>query len=132
MLKTPLIAIALVVAASVFGAAGQYLFKAGVDRAPRQALGFLASPWVWAGMGCYIAVMACFTSAFRAGGTVTVLYPIYASTFIWAALMGWALYGQPVRPVHVVGMVLLVGGMYLMGVGNAATPSDPAQSAAAT
>ena len=70
-------------------------------------------------MACYIAVMLLFTRAFRAGGTVTVLYPIYASTFIWAAVIGQAWFGQPIRPVHVGGMVLLLAGIYLMGVGNA-------------
>jgi multidrug transporter EmrE-like cation transporter len=66
--------------------------------------------------------MLLFSLAFRRGGTVTVLYPIYASTFIWAAIMAWAIYGQPIRPIHVAGMVLLIAGMVCMGWGNAATP----------
>jgi drug/metabolite transporter (DMT)-like permease len=44
-----------------------------------------------------------------------VLYPIYASTFIFAALIAWAAYGAPIRPANVCGMALLVGGMYFMG-----------------
>jgi multidrug transporter EmrE-like cation transporter len=121
VLRTPIVAIVFVLIASVLGAAGQYLFKAGTDRAGDHPLGFLLSAWVWAGMACYLAVMFLFTSAFRAGGMVTVLYPIYASTFIWAALMGWMFYHQPVRPIHVLGMLLLVVGMYCMGVGNSGT-----------
>ncbi len=118
MLKTPIAAIVYVLIASVLGAGGQYLFKAGTDRAGENSFSFLISPWVWTGMGCYLAVMFLFTSAFRAGGTVTVLYPIYASTFIWAAVMGQMFYGQPVRPIHILGMLLLLVGMYCMGVGN--------------
>lgn len=118
MLKTPTAAILYVLVASVLGAAGQYLFKAGTDRGGNTPFSFLASPWVWMGMACYLAVMFLFTSAFRAGGMVTVLYPIYASTFIWAAVMGWAFYGQPVRPIHLLGMLLLIVGMYCMGVGK--------------
>jgi len=117
---TSILAILYVLAASVLGAGGQYLFKAGVDRGGAGWLSFLTSPWPWAGMACYVAVMGLFTSAFRAGGSVTVLYPIYATTFIWAAIMGAAFYGQPIRAVHVAGMLLLVAGMALMGVGNAA------------
>ena len=116
---TSILAILYVLAASVLGAGGQYLFKAGVDRGGGW-LSFLTSPWSWAGMACYVAVMGLFTSAFRAGGSVTVLYPIYATTFIWAAIMGAVFYGQPIRAVHVAGMLLLVAGMALMGVGNAA------------
>jgi multidrug transporter EmrE-like cation transporter len=122
VLKTPFIAIVCVLAASLFGAAGQYLFKLGTDRAGSGTFFFLLSPWVWAGMACYVTVMLLFTHAFRQGGTVTVLYPIYATTFIWAAVIGQLFYGQPIRPIHVLGMLLLIGGMYLMGVGNARMP----------
>ncbi len=119
MLKTPTTAIVFVLIASVLGAGGQYLFKAGTDRAGNSPFWFLLSPWILTGLGCYIAVMFLFTSAFRAGGTVTVLYPIYASTFIWAAVMGQIIYDQPIRPVHMLGMALLIVGMYCMGIGNA-------------
>ena len=35
------------------------------------------------------------------------------------------LYGQVIRPVHVLGMVLLVLGMFCMGLGNERLPSAP-------
>ena len=37
----------------------------------------------------YLLVIVLFTYAFSIGGTVRVLYPLYASTFIWAALIAW-------------------------------------------
>ncbi len=58
--------------------------------------------------------MVMFTSAFRLGGTVRVLYPIYASTFIWAAVMSLAFYGQPIRLTHGIGMLLLIVGILCM------------------
>ena len=119
MTHTPPVAIGCVLIASILGAVGQYLFKAGTDRMSGSHFVFLVSPWVWTGMLCYISVMFLFTFAFRKGGTVTVLYPIYASTFIWAAIIGQFVYGQTIRPVHVAGMALLIAGMYLMAVGNA-------------
>lgn len=122
MNQTPLLAIVCVLLASLLGAAGQFLFKIAADRGGAAPLGFLLTPWAFAGIACYFAVMMLFSFAFRRGGTVTVLYPIYASTFIWAAVMAWGLYGQPIRPIHVAGMVLLVVGMLCMGWGNAATP----------
>jgi hypothetical protein len=33
--------------------------------------------------------MTLFVAAFRKGGALTLLYPIYASTFIWAALLAF-------------------------------------------
>ena len=61
--------------------------------------------------------MMLFSYAFQRGGTVPVLYPIYATTFIWAAFMAWGLFGQPVRLIHVVGMVLLMAGIICMSQG---------------
>ena len=120
MLNTPFSSIVSVLLAAVLGAVGQFLFKAGASRATGGPASLLLTPWVPAAMGCSLAVMALFSIAFRQGGTVTVLYPIYATTFIWAAVIAMLFYQQPIRPIHLLGMVLLVAGMYCMGVGNAA------------
>ena len=122
MNQSPMVAIACVLLASLLGAVGQFLFKLAASRGGSSAFGFLATPWAFIGLACYLAVMLLFSLAFRRGGTVTVLYPIYASTFIWAAVMAWILYGHPIRPIHVAGMVLLVAGIFCMGWNNAATP----------
>jgi len=47
--------------------------------------------------------------------TLSVLYPIYASTFVWAALISLAAYGTPIKPINIGGMLLLIAGMVLMG-----------------
>jgi multidrug transporter EmrE-like cation transporter len=119
MIQTPIMAILAVLLASLLGAAGQFLFKLAANRGGAAALGFLQTPWAFVGLACYLAVMLLFSFAFRRGGTVTVLYPIYASTFVWAAVMAWIFYGQPIRPIHVAGMLLLIVGMICMGSGNA-------------
>ncbi|MCP4656379.1 MAG: hypothetical protein GY856_13280 [bacterium] len=121
MTNTPIPAILAVLLASLLGAAGQYLFKTAANHSEGSVVSYYLSPWALAGMGCYLTITALFHIAFRQGGTVVVLYPIYASTFIWAALIGWLLYGLAIRPVQVLGMVLLVAGMYCMGMGPTAT-----------
>ncbi|WP_419194241.1 hypothetical protein [Novipirellula herctigrandis] len=59
--------------------------------------------------------MILFVVAFRIGGSLAVLYPIYASTFIWAALIAWFAYDTPITRVHVFGWILLILGMLCMG-----------------
>ena len=49
---------------------------------------------------------------------MSVLYPIYASTFIWGAPIARLAFDEPVRPINVVGMLVLIAGMFLMGVGK--------------
>ena len=114
-MKTPAASILFFLLASLLGAVGQVLYKAGADRADRTLASYLLNWRILAGAGCYVGVMVLFVAAFRKGGALTVLYPVYATTFIWAALLAQALHGTPVRPVNVAGMALLVAGMYLMG-----------------
>ena len=59
--------------------------------------------------------MVLFVAAFKRGGSLSVLYPVYASTFIWAALIGMLAYGVPIKPINIAGMGFLIAGMYLMG-----------------
>jgi multidrug transporter EmrE-like cation transporter len=114
-MSTPTISIIFFLIASLLGALGQYLYKSGADLAGGSIASYLVNPRLLGGAVCYIAVMVLFVSAFKRGGSLTVLYPIYATTFVWAALLALVVYGTPIKPVNIAGMGLLVVGMYLMG-----------------
>lgn len=115
MPTTPPLSIVLFAVAAFVGALGQLLYKAGADRLDGTVSGVLLNAPLWGGVACYVAVMGLFVAAYRAGGQPSVLYPVYASTFAWAAVLVWLGGGAPVRPVHLAGMALLVGGMFLLG-----------------
>ena len=114
-MTTPAISIVFFVVAAFLGALGQYLYKAGADLAGNGVASYVLNWRLLAGVGCYIAVMSLFVAAFRKGGSLTVLYPIYASTFVWAALLAFLFQAIPIRPVNIAGMGFLVVGMFLMG-----------------
>ena len=114
-MQTPVISIAYYLMASVLGAVGQFLYKSGAAKATGSLETYVFNARLWGGAACYVAVMVLFVAAFKRGGALSVLYPVYAATFIWGALIGLAAYGEPIRLVNVAGMVLLVCGMYLMG-----------------
>jgi len=114
-MTTPGSSIAYFVLASALGAIGQYLYKSGADAADGSLQSYALNTRLWAGAACYVAVMILFVAAFRRGGSLTVLYPIYATTFVWAALIALLAYGTPIKMVNIGGMALLVAGMYLMG-----------------
>ena len=105
----------MILAASICGATGSFLYKTGAQSGNGTVLGYLANARLITGVACYIAVMVLFVAAFRKGGALTVLYPVYATTFIFAAGISMVAFGTPIRPVNVVGMTLLVSGIYLMG-----------------
>jgi len=113
-MKTPPSSMGLFALAAILGAAGQFLYKTGAGRITASVWSFF-NLWLLSGVVCYVAVMVLFVAAFKRGGELAVLYPIYASTFIWAAFISLAAYATPIRPVNIAGMALLVAGMYLMG-----------------
>ena len=114
-MTTPAISIVFFLTAALLGALGQYLYKSGADIATGTVASYVVNPRLLGGVICYVAVMVLFVAAFKKGGSLTVLYPIYATTFIWAALLALLVYETPIKAVNVAGMGLLVIGMYLMG-----------------
>ncbi len=114
-MATPAASIVMFLVAAVLGALGQYLYKSGADAADGSLQSYLLNVRLLGGVVCYVAVMVLFVAAFKRGGALSVLYPLYASTFIWAAVLALLAYGTPIRPVNIAGMALLVLGMCLMG-----------------
>ena len=115
VMKTTPLAIIYFLIASVLGAVGQFFYKAGADRAGGSVRSYLLNNRILLGVCCYVAVMVLFVAAFKQKASPSTLYPVYATTFIWAALIELALFGRTISPANVAGMGLLVGGMYLMG-----------------
>jgi multidrug transporter EmrE-like cation transporter len=114
-MKTPFISILLFLIASLLGAIGQFLYKSGTELAGRSLSSYLLNARILRGVVCYTAVMVLFVAGFRKGGELSVLYPIYATTFIWAAVIGLIAYGTPIKLIHIGGMACLLLGMYMMG-----------------
>ena len=114
-MTTPVLSIVFFVVAAFLGALGQYLYKSGADIADGTVMGYLVNWRLLGGVVCYTAVMVLFVAAFKRGGSLSVLYPVYASTFIFAALISHYAFGSPIKSINVLGMALLVGGMYCMG-----------------
>ena len=112
---TPLTSILLFAIAAVIGAVGQFLYKSGAEQTTAHWSSYLLNWRLLVGVVCYIGVMILFVAAFKRGGSLSVLYPVYASTFIWAAMIGLFAYGVPIKPINIAGMGLLIAGMYLMG-----------------
>ena len=114
-MQTPVLSVVFFLVASLLGAAGQFLYNSGADSAGGSVASYLANWRILMGVVCYVGVMVLFVAAFKKGGALSVLYPVYATTFIWAAIIGLLAYGTPIRPVNMIGMAVLILGMYLMG-----------------
>jgi multidrug transporter EmrE-like cation transporter len=113
--KTPLSSMIYFLVAALVGALGQFLYKSGAERATDGFFSYLLNVRILGGVVCYIAVMVLFVAAFRRGGELSILYPLYATTFIWAAGIAWWAYEVPIKPINLLGMVCLIAGMFFMG-----------------
>jgi drug/metabolite transporter (DMT)-like permease len=112
---TPFKSILLFLIASIIGAIGQFLYKEGAQNASGKSLMSFVANWrILIGVICYIGVMVLFVAAFRIGGELTVLYPMYASTFIWALLIGVFYLKEPLSIYKLCGTALIMGGMFLI------------------
>lgn len=100
--------------ASVLGAVGQYLYKQGSQTlstsAPLNASLLL-------GMIAFVGVMALFVIAYRLGGRMGIVYPFYACTFVWGALLGVWLDGEAWSGLQILGIGVIVFGVALVGAG---------------
>ncbi len=133
-MSTPVSSVLLFVLAAALGAWGQYLYREGAGALSQGVLAFVTSPHMWGGVVCYVAVMALFVGAYRIGGSLAVLYPVYASTFVFGLLIAARTEGVRLSWVHAAGVVLLIGGMALLGAGQkkGAGPTPSAHQAAST
>jgi drug/metabolite transporter (DMT)-like permease len=113
--KSQLVPILLYLIAGISGAGGQYLYKLG---AAQLGVVPLWKNWqIGAGVVAFTAVMVCFIAAFKLGGRLSVIYPMYATTFIWGALIGVLVVGEPWSWAQVTGIAVIVAGCILVAVG---------------
>ena len=97
-MRTSPLAIVFFIIAAFLGALGQFYYKSGAEKAGNTLASYIFNARLLGGVICYIAVMVLFVAAFKRGGALTVLYPVYASTFIFAAIIAWFAYGMPIAP----------------------------------
>lgn len=72
--------------AGFIGAFGQYFYKLG---GKRLGVDPILSNWPLAlGVVLFCGVMILFVWSFKLGGRLNVVYPIYATTFLWGTLIG--------------------------------------------
>lgn len=102
----------LVLASSFLGALAQYLYKYGSLRLVDFPI--YKNIWILSGMLLFGVVMFLFVWAFKIGGRLSVVYPAYATTFLWATILGILIDKEPYSMLQAVGMLLLLCGVFMI------------------
>jgi drug/metabolite transporter (DMT)-like permease len=95
--------------AAVLGAVGQWFYKIGGKQ-----LGIIPifKNWqLFIGMVLFCIVMVLFVYAFKLGGRLSVVYPVYATTFVWGMLIAINLDHEPWAWSQVMGVAFVVLGV---------------------
>jgi drug/metabolite transporter (DMT)-like permease len=102
--------------AAVIGAGGQYLYKRGSQQLG--AVPVVRNAALLGGVASFCVVMVLFVTAYRLGGRLSVVYPFYATTFVWATLIGIRVDHEPWSIVQVLGVLVTVAGVVMIAVGS--------------
>jgi len=73
----------------------------------------ITNHFLWIGLGLYGVGFILLNIAFH-GGEVSTLYPIIATSYIWVAFLSYYLFGEHLRAVKVIGILMIVLGVGLI------------------
>jgi drug/metabolite transporter (DMT)-like permease len=100
--------------AAIAGAGGQYFYKKGGEIIAHG--GSWLNLQIVIGVFLFCVVMACFVIGYKLGGRISVVYPFYATTFIWGALIGIGLEKEPWNFQLLIGLALVFAGVSIMAL----------------
>ena len=117
------LSLSLVLIAIVLGTAAQLLLKAGTNAVGAFAftlesafpvgIKLVFEPRILAGAGCYaISLMVWIMALSRT--EVSVAYPMVSLGFALNALLAWWLLGEAVTPLRMLGIGVIIVGVYLV------------------
>lgn len=102
--------------AAVMGAFGQYLYKKGGERLGQIPL--YLNVQLIAGLALFTLITVLFAMAYKMGGRISVVYPFYATTFLWSTAIGVFVLGERFTATQWLGVILLLGGITLIAAGT--------------
>ena len=101
----------LLLAGTVFAAAGQVLFKIGASG--REAIASFFNFWLLSGLIAYGFVTLLWIYVLSKV-RLTLVYPFTALTFVLVYLFGIVILQEPATTRALVGIVLVLGGLFLI------------------
>jgi uncharacterized integral membrane protein len=120
MMKSQLLLIFLILIAFICGASANLFFK----KASSQILEVpvYQNTSLFVGLSLFTLVLILFILAFRFGGETTVIYPAYATTYIWVAYLSYKIDGIEISHMQIWGMFFVILGVSLVGMGFKNSP----------
>lgn len=112
---TQLWAIGLVLAAAILGAFGQLNLKIGSDNLSLKIRDLLRNRYLFIGVILYGISAVIFIVSLK-GGELTVLYPLIATSYIWAILLAKKVLNEKINIYKWFGVAMIILGVILINM----------------
>ena len=114
-MATKMWAICVVLLCTVFTSFGQILLKIGTENT--HVVSMLSNWHLWLGIIFYILSGVLLIISFK-GGSVSTLYPIIATSYIWVSFLAFHYLGESLTVWKWFGISLVLLGVIFMGIGG--------------
>src|SRR3989344_6432088 len=105
-----MLAVIIVLFTTLFTSSAQIFLKLGVEKSSPGIMGTINNNYIIAGLAVYAIGGALALMAFRRG-QVTVVYPIFASSYIWVSLYSLYFFGEKIGFFKLAGILTVFTGI---------------------
>jgi len=122
-MPTKLWAMGIVFASTLLTSTAQLFWKFGSNKLEFNILSAITNIELITGILLYAIAGILLILSFR-GGEVSVLYPIFATSYIWVSFLSIYFLNETMNPYKWIGVTAIVIGIVLIGFGSKKTATD--------
>ena len=116
-MATKLWAMAIILAATLLTSTAQLFYKFGAEKLSFDILSIITNLELIAGLILYAIGGILLILSFR-GGEVSVLYPIFATSYIWVSIMSMYFLNEVMNIFKWTGIFVIIAGIVFIGLGS--------------
>lgn len=122
-MKAKTLAILLILFTTIFTSSAQLSLKLGINNLKPGLLGIILNYYLIQGFFLYAIAGALAIAAFRRGD-VSVLYPIFATSYVWVSLASAYFFGEYLSNFKWFGIIVIITGISMVGFGSAKAKNE--------
>ena len=116
-MSTKLWAMGIILFSTFLTSTAQLFYKFAVEKLSSNIFCIITNINLLVGMALYIVGGILLIISFR-GGEVSVLYPIYATSYIWVSFLSIYFLGEAINIFKGLGVFVIIAGIVLIGYGS--------------
>jgi drug/metabolite transporter (DMT)-like permease len=116
-MKAKTLAMLLILFTTLFTSSAQISLKLGVNNLKPNIIGLISNYYLIMGFFLYAIAGVLAITAFR-NGEVSVLYPIFATSYIWVSILSFYIFQETLGTLRLLGIFVIIAGISLVGFGD--------------